>query len=71
MILQGLVGLVTGGASGLGRGTAEHLVKHGGRVVICDLPNSKGRETAKQLAGNAAFVPVDVRLLYYFNGLLE
>lgn len=57
---QGLVGLVTGGASGLGRASVEQLVKQGGRVVICDLPNSPGQETAKQLKENVAFVPVDV-----------
>ncbi|XP_072931032.1 3-hydroxyacyl-CoA dehydrogenase type-2 [Epargyreus clarus] len=59
-MLKGIVGLVTGGASGLGRATVEQLLKQGGRVVICDLPNSSGQETAKQLGENAAFVPVDV-----------
>ncbi|CAB3225381.1 unnamed protein product [Arctia plantaginis] len=59
-MFKGLVGLVTGGASGLGRATAEQLVKQGGRVVICDLPSSPGKETAKELKENAAFVPVDV-----------
>ncbi|XP_041986667.1 3-hydroxyacyl-CoA dehydrogenase type-2 [Aricia agestis] len=59
-MLKGLVGLVTGGASGLGRGTAEYLIKQGGRIVICDLPNSKGHEVAKSMGENAAFVPVDV-----------
>ncbi|CAK1554063.1 unnamed protein product [Leptosia nina] len=60
VIQQGLVGLVTGGASGLGRATAEHLVRQGGRVVICDLPSSPGVALAKQLGNDAAFVPVDV-----------
>ncbi|XP_049884786.1 3-hydroxyacyl-CoA dehydrogenase type-2 [Pectinophora gossypiella] len=59
-MFKGLVGLVTGGASGLGRATAELLVKQGGRVIICDLPTSKGQETAKQLGENAAFVAVNV-----------
>ncbi|XP_063838144.1 3-hydroxyacyl-CoA dehydrogenase type-2 [Ostrinia nubilalis] len=59
-MFKGLVGLVTGGASGLGRATVEQLLKQGGRVVVCDLPSSQGQEVAKQLGENAAFVPVDV-----------
>ncbi|CAH2248704.1 jg670 [Pararge aegeria aegeria] len=59
-MLKGLVGLVTGGASGLGRATTEQLLKQGGSVVICDLPNSKGQELAKQLGKNVAFAPLDV-----------
>ncbi|KAL0852176.1 hypothetical protein ABMA28_000407 [Loxostege sticticalis] len=59
-MFKGLVGLVTGGASGLGRATAEQLLKQGGRVVVCDLPSSPGQETAKQLGENASFVPIDV-----------
>ncbi|KPI91960.1 PREDICTED: 3-hydroxyacyl-CoA dehydrogenase type-2 [Papilio xuthus] len=59
-MLKGLVGLVTGGASGLGRATAEMIVKQGGRVVICDLPSSTGQGTAKELGENAAFAPVNV-----------
>ncbi|KAJ2954315.1 hypothetical protein O0L34_g2568 [Tuta absoluta] len=59
-MFKGLVGLVTGGSSGLGRATAELLVKQGGRVIICDLPSSKGHEIAKQFGENAAFVPTDV-----------
>ncbi|CAH0716403.1 unnamed protein product, partial [Brenthis ino] len=59
-MLKGLVGLVSGGASGLGRATAELLVKQGGSVIICDLPSSNGQYTAKQLGQNVAFVPTDV-----------
>ncbi|CAK1588187.1 unnamed protein product [Parnassius mnemosyne] len=59
-MFKGLVCIITGGASGLGRATAELLVKQGGRITICDLPTSPGPDTAKQLGENAAFVPVDV-----------
>ncbi|KAL4704576.1 hypothetical protein ACJJTC_017831 [Scirpophaga incertulas] len=59
-MFKGLVGLVTGGASGLGRATAENLLKNGGRVVIADLPSVDGHEITKKLGPNSAFVAVDV-----------
>lgn len=58
--LKGLVGLVTGGASGLGRATAERFVREGAKVIICDLPKSEGSDVASKLGGNAFFVPTDV-----------
>lgn len=58
--INGLVCLVTGGSSGLGRATVERFVKHGARVVIADLPNSKGQELADQLGNNAVFSPTNV-----------
>ena len=32
-MLKGVVGLVTGGASGLGRATVERIVREGGKVT--------------------------------------
>lgn len=58
--LKGLVGLVTGGASGLGRATVERFVREGAKVVVCDLPNSEGEKLAKTLGENAVFAPTDV-----------
>ena len=46
MDLSNAVALVTGGASGLGRATAEGLVAAGAKVVLVDLPSSPGAETA-------------------------
>ena len=54
------VGLVTGGASGLGLATAKRLQRKGMRVVIVDLPTSKGQEVARDLGDNARFVAADV-----------
>lgn len=51
---------MTGGASGLGRATAERLLSKGSRIVICDLPTSNGSEVAKQLGENVLFIPADV-----------
>ncbi|GLV42866.1 scully [Carabus blaptoides fortunei] len=59
-MIKGSVSLVTGGASGLGRATVERLVKLGGRVVICDLPTSKGQDVAQSLGENVTFAPVDI-----------
>ncbi|MFJ2830687.1 3-hydroxyacyl-CoA dehydrogenase [Streptomyces sp. NPDC087263] len=50
--------LITGGASGLGRATAELLAESGAHVVIFDLPSSDGEAVAKDLG--ATFVPGDV-----------
>lgn len=57
---QGAVSLVTGGASGLGRATVERFLRQGAKVVICDLPNSKGAELAAEHKDNAVFCPTDV-----------
>lgn len=57
---QNLVSLVTGGASGLGKATVERFVQQGFKVVLCDLPISKGAEVAKELGENVVFTPADV-----------
>jgi NAD(P)-dependent dehydrogenase (short-subunit alcohol dehydrogenase family) len=54
------VALVSGGASGLGLATARALMAKGSRVVILDLPGSRGKEVAEELGEQAAFVPGDV-----------
>lgn len=55
-----MVGLVTGGASGLGRATVERLVQCGASAVIVDLPSSDGAALAASLGNQCAFSPADV-----------
>ena len=58
MEIPGKVFIVTGGASGLGEGTARMLSGAGGRVVIADLQQDKGEALAAEIGG--AFVRCDV-----------
>ncbi|XP_005741114.1 3-hydroxyacyl-CoA dehydrogenase type-2 [Pundamilia nyererei] len=58
--VKGMVGLVTGGASGLGRATVERLVQSGASAVIVDLPSSDGQAVAASLGNRCAFAPADV-----------
>ena len=58
MDIAGKVFIVTGGASGLGEGTARLLTEAGGTVVIADLQQEKGEALAAELGG--AFVRCDV-----------
>lgn len=60
MQVDGSVALVTGGASGLGKATAQALATAGATVVICDLPDSPGTQVAAELGGKSTFVPTDV-----------
>jgi NAD(P)-dependent dehydrogenase (short-subunit alcohol dehydrogenase family) len=58
MDINGKVFIVTGGASGLGEGTAQALAAKGATVVIADLQVDKGEAIAKSLGG--AFIKCDV-----------
>ena len=60
MNISGQVFIVTGGASGLGEGTARMLVDAGGKVVIADMQEDKGQALAQELG--ASFVRCDVSL---------
>src|SRR5271170_6252332 len=60
MQISGISALVTGGASGLGLGTARELVARGAKVVLLDLPSSPGEDAAKELGDAATFVAADV-----------
>ena len=55
---KGKVFIVTGGASGLGEGTARMFAAHGATVVIADLQTDKGEAIAREIGG--AFVKCDV-----------
>jgi NAD(P)-dependent dehydrogenase (short-subunit alcohol dehydrogenase family) len=58
MEIAGKVFIVTGGASGLGEGTARMLAASGAKIVIADLQAEKGEAVAAEIGG--AFVKCDV-----------
>ena len=51
MQVEGNVAIITGGASGLGAGTARELATAGGQIAIWDIQEDKGLEIAKEVGG--------------------
>ena len=60
MQMRDSVFLITGGASGLGAGTARMLAGSGGKVVLADLKQAEGESLAAELGSAARFVRTDV-----------
>src|SRR6516164_5522700 len=58
--LPGRVAIVTGGAGGIGRATAELLVAEGASVVIADVDEDGGQEVVAGIGEAAAFKQTDV-----------
>ncbi|MFO7739917.1 MAG: 3-oxoacyl-ACP reductase FabG [Desulfatiglandaceae bacterium] len=60
MRIKDKVTLITGGAAGIGKATAEAFFREGARVVFCDLNDDAGRLVAQQLGDETRFYRVDV-----------
>ncbi|API60846.1 3-hydroxyacyl-CoA dehydrogenase [Tardibacter chloracetimidivorans] len=58
MDIEGVAAIVTGGASGLGRATAQMLAAQGAKVAVFDLNAEAGQETALAIGGR--YVAVNV-----------
>src|SRR3982750_4176818 len=63
MRLKDKVALITGGASGIGKATAELFAREGARVTVADYSTDAGQDTVRginETGGVANFTPVDV-----------
>ena len=58
--LTGKVALVTGGCSGIGRGTVQVLHRAGAAVACVDLQDEKGRDLVEALGDRALYLHADV-----------
>ncbi|MCH85337.1 zerumbone synthase-like, partial [Trifolium medium] len=58
--LQDKVALITGGASGIGKAAATKFINNGAKVIIADIQQQLGQETAKELGPSATFITCDV-----------
>lgn len=53
--LEGKVAIVTGGASGFGKGIATKFIQEGAKVIVADLSAEAGQAVASELGPNAVF----------------
>jgi NAD(P)-dependent dehydrogenase (short-subunit alcohol dehydrogenase family) len=58
--LDGRVAIITGGASGIGEGTARLFVEAGARVLIGDMQKELGQSVARELGSAARFQRAEV-----------
>ncbi|HEY1854031.1 MAG TPA: SDR family NAD(P)-dependent oxidoreductase [Solirubrobacterales bacterium] len=64
-LLEGKVAAITGGASGMGRGTANRLAEQGAKVAVLDAASNLGAEVLSELedagADTPLFIETDIR----------
>jgi len=58
--LEGKVAIITGSAQGMGAAHAKLFIEEGAKVVLTDLNEEKGQQTAAELGDNAIFVKQNV-----------
>ena len=58
--LDGKVAVITGAASGIGRGTVDLFVREGARVIAADIQDDKGARIEEDHKGAARYVRCDV-----------
>ena len=58
--VENKVVLISGGASGIGAATARLVVREGGKAVLADRDEARGRALAQELGTSSIFVPLDV-----------
>jgi NAD(P)-dependent dehydrogenase (short-subunit alcohol dehydrogenase family) len=74
MSLKGMVSIITGAGSGMGRSTALLFAKEGSKVVVVDIVAETGLETVrmiKEKGGEAAFIKADVTKSDDMKGMVE
>jgi NAD(P)-dependent dehydrogenase (short-subunit alcohol dehydrogenase family) len=69
--LTGKVAIVTGGASGLGKGLVRRFAAEGAKVLIGDIDPDSGKALAAELGDNALFIEADVADFEQVGGLVS
>ena len=57
---EGKLGVISGGASGMGAETARHYAKEGGSVITIDIDEEGGNRVSEEIGESCEFVKVDV-----------
>jgi NAD(P)-dependent dehydrogenase (short-subunit alcohol dehydrogenase family) len=73
-LVDNKVALVTGAASGIGRATAQLFAQHGAKVVVVDVDETGGQQTAKNIgdnSGEALFIKADVSKIDQVSAMVQ
>ena len=60
MRLKDRIALITGGAAGIGKATAQRFIEEGAKVILCDVNAEAGAVTVQELGPKAEFYQVNV-----------
>ena len=52
--------LITGGGSGIGKGTAIHLAEKGAKIVICGRREEKLKKVKKEIGSACSYIQADI-----------